>query len=60
MSEHITSIPLMLRNNHYNISLVAKLLGVDRKTVAIFRDDEGCQRHIVVRGRLMTETRAAK
>ena len=57
MSEYITSIPKMLNQNNHNISQVAKLLGVDRKTVSIFRDDKHCNRHVVVRGRLMTETR---
>ena len=58
--EHITSIPKMLNQNRHNISEVARQLMVNRKTVANLIDDKDCIHHIVVRGRLMTETRTAK
>lgn len=57
MSEHITSIPKMLNQNKHNYSEVARLLHVHRNTVRRLEDDKDCNHHIVVRGRLMTETR---
>jgi len=57
MSEHITSIPVMLNQNKYNYSEVARLLNVHRHTVRRLEDDKDCIHHIVVRGRLMIETR---
>lgn len=58
--ERITSIPKMLNQNRHNISEVARQLMVNRKTVANLIDDKDCHHHIVVRGRLMTETRTEK
>lgn len=57
MSKHITSIPVMLSNNRHNISEVARQLKACRGTIQSFKDDKDCLHHIVVRGRLMTETR---
>lgn len=57
MSEHITSIPKLLSQNRHNYSEVARLLNVHRYTVRRLEDDKDCHHHIVVRGRLMTETR---
>ncbi|WP_420909962.1 hypothetical protein [Rosenbergiella epipactidis] len=55
--EQITSIPVMLSQNKHNISEVARQLKADRGTVRNLADDKECHHHIVVRGRLMTETR---
>ncbi len=55
--EHITSISKMLNQNKHNYSEVARLLHVHRYTVRRLEDDKDCHHHIVVRGRLMTETR---
>ncbi|WP_422047545.1 hypothetical protein [Rosenbergiella metrosideri] len=60
MSENITSIPKMLNQNKHNYSEVARQLNVHRYTVRRLEDDKDCHHHIVVAGRLMTETRAAK
>ena len=57
MSEHITSIPVMLNQHKHNYSEVARQLHVHRYTVRRLEDDKDCKHHIVVRGRLMTETR---
>ncbi len=59
MSEHITSIPVMLSKNRHHISKLAKDLNVNRTTIMKYENDIKCEHHIVVRGRLMTKTRGS-
>jgi len=60
MSEHITSIPVLLSQNRHNISEVARKLNANRGTVYEHMNDKDCHNHIVIRGRLMVYTRYSK
>jgi len=60
MSEHITSIPVLLSHSRHNISEVARQLSVNRYIVKRLEGDKKCHHHIVVRGRLMIETRRSQ
>jgi len=60
MSGLIKPISKIFYQNKHNYSEVSSLLDVHRYTVRRLKNDKDCNHHIVVRGRLMIETRCSQ